>query len=162
WSLGGLLYAAVEGHPPYDKGSAIATLTAVMTEPLEPPTRAGGLEEVIYGLLEKDPAKRLDEPGARALLERAARDTDTVAETSSKTGEGTRTTVRPLVGGLASAAKAANGARKPKGQKGSKEPKESTEPTGSKDPAGQRAARGTGASETSDGRAGTGSSTASP
>ncbi|GHF57844.1 hypothetical protein GCM10010218_44070 [Streptomyces mashuensis] len=68
WSLGGLLYAAVEGAPPYDKGSAIATLTAVMTEPLGPPRNAGPLEEVIYGLLAKDPQKRLDEAGARALL----------------------------------------------------------------------------------------------
>ncbi|WP_274561424.1 serine/threonine-protein kinase [Streptomyces spiramyceticus] len=68
WSLGGLLYASVEGTPPYDKGSAIATLTAVMTEPLDPPRNAGPLEEVIYGLLAKDPEQRLDEAGARALL----------------------------------------------------------------------------------------------
>ncbi|MGW2561030.1 serine/threonine-protein kinase [Streptomyces sp. NPDC001514] len=68
WSLGGLLYACVEGCPPYDKGSAIATLTAVMTEPLDPPKNAGPLEEVIYGLLAKDPAQRLDDAGARALL----------------------------------------------------------------------------------------------
>ncbi|MGX1975097.1 serine/threonine-protein kinase [Streptomyces kronopolitis] len=68
WSLGGLLYACVEGVPPYDKGSAIATLTAVMTEPVEPPKSAGVLEEVIYGLLVKDPAARLDDAGARALL----------------------------------------------------------------------------------------------
>ncbi len=70
WSLGGLLYAAVEGVPPYDKGSAIATLTAVMTEPLEEPKNAGPLKDVIYGLLTKDPAKRLDDAGARALLNR--------------------------------------------------------------------------------------------
>ncbi|MFI2909541.1 serine/threonine-protein kinase [Streptomyces sp. PDY-4] len=68
WSLGGLLYAAVEGTPPYDKGSAIATLTAVMTEPLEEPKNAGPLKDVIYGLLTKDPAQRLDDRGARALL----------------------------------------------------------------------------------------------
>ncbi|MFJ9827398.1 protein kinase [Streptomyces sp. NPDC101160] len=69
WSLGGLLYAAVEGSPPYDKGSAIATLTAVMTEPVDPPKNAGPeLEKVIYGLLAKDPAERLDDAGARALL----------------------------------------------------------------------------------------------
>ncbi|MEU2062241.1 serine/threonine-protein kinase [Streptomyces sp. NPDC013455] len=68
WSLGGLLYAAVEGAPPYDKGSAIATLTAVMTEPLEEPKHAGPLRDVIYGLLTKDPAKRLDDAGARAML----------------------------------------------------------------------------------------------
>ncbi|MFF7336037.1 serine/threonine-protein kinase [Streptomyces sp. NPDC008163] len=68
WSLGGLLYASVEGSPPYDKGSAIATLTAVMTEPLDPPKNAGPLEEVIYGLLTRDPEQRLDDAGARALL----------------------------------------------------------------------------------------------
>ena len=68
WSLGGLLYAAVEGAPPYDKGSAIATLTAVMTEPLEEPKNAGPLRDVIYGLLNKDPAQRLDDAGARAML----------------------------------------------------------------------------------------------
>ncbi|MFD4030288.1 serine/threonine-protein kinase [Streptomyces sp. NPDC058637] len=68
WSLGGLLYASVEGCPPYDKGSAIATLTAVMTEPVDPPKNAGPLEEVIYGLLVRDPEQRLDDAGARVLL----------------------------------------------------------------------------------------------
>jgi serine/threonine protein kinase len=68
WSLGGLLYAAVEGMPPYDKGSAIATLTAVMTETLEEPRHAGPLRDVIYGLLTKDPAQRLDDAGARKML----------------------------------------------------------------------------------------------
>lgn len=68
WSLGGLLYAAVEGVPPYDKGSALATLTAVMTEPVDPPKNAGPLTEVIYGLLAKDPAHRLDDVRARAML----------------------------------------------------------------------------------------------
>ncbi|MEU9082251.1 serine/threonine-protein kinase [Streptomyces sp. NPDC048357] len=68
WSLGGLLYASVEGVPPYDKGSALATLTAVMTEPVDPPKNAGPLAEVIYGLLVKDPALRLDDARARALL----------------------------------------------------------------------------------------------
>ncbi|MEU0435304.1 serine/threonine-protein kinase [Streptomyces sp. NPDC006290] len=68
WSLGGLLYASVEGVPPYDRGSAIATLTAVMTEPVEQPKNAGPLENVIYGLLAKDPEQRLDDAGARAML----------------------------------------------------------------------------------------------
>ncbi|MEU8731215.1 protein kinase [Streptomyces tendae] len=68
WSLGGLLYAAVEGTPPYDRGSAIATLTAVMTENLEEPKNAGPLRDVIYGLLTKDPDQRLDDARARAML----------------------------------------------------------------------------------------------
>ncbi|MGW0819754.1 serine/threonine-protein kinase [Streptomyces sp. NPDC002845] len=68
WSLGGLLYASVEGVPPYDKGSAIATLTAVMTEAVEEPKNAGPLKNVIFGLLAKDPGQRLDDAGARAML----------------------------------------------------------------------------------------------
>ncbi|MEU9031538.1 protein kinase [Streptomyces sp. NPDC048383] len=68
WSLGGLLYAAVEGVPPYDKGSALATLTAVMTEAVDPPQNAGPLTEVIYGLLVKDPALRLGDEQARTML----------------------------------------------------------------------------------------------
>ncbi|UNZ17733.1 serine/threonine-protein kinase [Streptomyces sp. 891-h] len=94
WSLGGLLFAAVEGRPPYDKGSAISTLTAVMTEPVPYPEHAGELSEVISGLLVKDPEKRLDVNGARLLLEpvagghkspsgRAAREADGPAERTS-------------------------------------------------------------------------------
>ncbi|MFE0649058.1 protein kinase [Streptomyces sp. NPDC059534] len=83
WSLGGLLYASVEGSPPYDKGSAIATLTAVMTEPVDPPKNAGPeLEQVIYGLLAKDPAQRLDDARARVLL-RAVLDAPEAAPVAS-------------------------------------------------------------------------------
>lgn len=80
WSLGGLLYAAVEGTPPYDRGSAIATLTAVMTENLEEPKNAGPLRDVIYGLLTKEPAQRLDDAGARAMLNKVIHAPDRAAE----------------------------------------------------------------------------------
>ncbi|MFI0984035.1 serine/threonine-protein kinase [Streptomyces exfoliatus] len=83
WSLGGLIYAAVEGSPPYDKGSAIATLTAVMTEPVDPPKNAGPeLEQVIYGLLAKDPAQRLDDARARVLLRAVLDAPETAPEAS--------------------------------------------------------------------------------
>ncbi|MEU3898304.1 protein kinase [Streptomyces sp. NPDC045251] len=85
WSLGGLLYAAVEGTPPYDKGSAIATLTAVMTENLEEPKNAGPLRDVIYGLLNKDPALRLDDAGARALLNKVIHAPDPADEPADAT-----------------------------------------------------------------------------
>ncbi|MFC7984521.1 protein kinase [Streptomyces sp. NPDC057336] len=85
WSLGGLLYAAVEGTPPYDKGSAIATLTAVMTENLEEPKNAGPLRDVIYGLLNKDPAQRLDDAGARALLNKVIHAPDPADEPADAT-----------------------------------------------------------------------------
>ncbi|WP_326598633.1 serine/threonine-protein kinase [Streptomyces sp. NBC_01803] len=71
WSLGALLYCCVEGRPPYDEGGAIATLAAVMYDPVPPPRRAGPLTEVITGLLVKDPAGRLDEKHTRELLDRA-------------------------------------------------------------------------------------------
>ncbi|MFC9325389.1 serine/threonine-protein kinase [Kitasatospora sp. NPDC057015] len=70
WSLGGTLYAMLEGKPPYDRGSALATLTAVMTEDLAAPANAGPLKPVIEGLLEKDPARRLDASQTRAMLRR--------------------------------------------------------------------------------------------
>ncbi|MFD3353678.1 serine/threonine-protein kinase [Streptomyces fradiae] len=98
WSLGGLLYAAVEGHPPYDKGSAIATLTAVMTEQLDPPKNAGPLDKVIYGLLAKDPAQRLDDAGARALLNDVLRQTAaTAAPAGPEPQEATRVVPLPPV-----------------------------------------------------------------
>ncbi|MFI8289168.1 protein kinase [Streptomyces sp. NPDC085614] len=95
WSLGGLLYASVEGSPPYDKGSAIATLTAVMTEPVEPPKNAGPLlEKVIYGLLAKDPDQRLDDAGARVLL-RAVLDAPVTAVEPEPSPEATRVVPLP-------------------------------------------------------------------
>ncbi|MEU9746797.1 serine/threonine-protein kinase [Streptomyces niveus] len=96
WSLGGLIYASVEGCPPYDKGSAIATLTAVMTEPLDPPKNAGALEEVIYGLLAKDPALRLDDAGARALLQDVI-DTPDPSELPEPAADATRVVALPPI-----------------------------------------------------------------
>ncbi|MEV4948156.1 protein kinase [Streptomyces sp. NPDC053755] len=97
WSLGGLLYASVEGSPPYDKGSAIATLTAVMTEPVDPPKNAGPLlEKVIYGLLAKDPAQRLDDAGARVLL-RAVLDAPAPVVEPEHSPEATRVVPLPPV-----------------------------------------------------------------
>lgn len=68
FSLGVTLYAAVEGRPPFDKGEPIATMHAVVEDPPLPPARAGVLTEVLYGLLEKDPARRWDATRARQVL----------------------------------------------------------------------------------------------
>jgi len=77
WSLGATLYAMVEGRPPYEKGSALSTLTAVMTEDLLPPVNGGALTPVIAGLLRKDPEQRFDEAITRRLLTRVASEADT-------------------------------------------------------------------------------------
>ncbi|WP_189717436.1 serine/threonine-protein kinase [Streptomyces phaeofaciens] len=64
WSLGVLLYAAVEGNSPFRHDTPLSTLRAIVDEELPPPHRAGPLAPVIEGLLRKDPAERL--PAARA------------------------------------------------------------------------------------------------
>ncbi|WP_422756668.1 serine/threonine-protein kinase [Micromonospora sp. WMMD708] len=59
WSLGATLYAAVEGQSPYARGSAMATLSALATEPPDPARRAGALGPVLAGLLRREPERRL-------------------------------------------------------------------------------------------------------
>ncbi|MEU9478313.1 serine/threonine-protein kinase [Streptomyces sp. NPDC048191] len=68
WSLGVLLYAAVEGSSPFRYDTPISTLRAVVDEELPPPRRAGPLAGVIEGLLRKDPAERLDAERAEQEL----------------------------------------------------------------------------------------------
>ncbi|MFJ6775091.1 serine/threonine-protein kinase [Kitasatospora sp. NPDC091257] len=84
WSLGGTLYAMVEGRPPYDRGSALATLTAVMTEDLAAPVNAGPLRPVIEGLLAKDPAERLDASQTRSMLKRVVAESTARAESTTE------------------------------------------------------------------------------
>jgi serine/threonine protein kinase len=74
WALGVSLYAAVEGRPPFERDSMIASLTAVVADEPEPAPHAGPLWPVIEGLLRKDPADRLDAAGAERLLRRIVPD----------------------------------------------------------------------------------------
>src|SRR5205085_916977 len=58
----------VEGRPPFDRGDPFETMRAVVEEPPARPVRAGALAPVLYGLLEKDPARRWDVARARQTL----------------------------------------------------------------------------------------------
>jgi hypothetical protein len=72
WSLGATLYAAVEGRSPYQRRSAIETLTALAGDEPDPPHRAGVLKPVLDGLLRKDPADRTDVGETQRRLRTAA------------------------------------------------------------------------------------------
>ncbi|HTJ70395.1 MAG TPA: serine/threonine-protein kinase [Actinospica sp.] len=68
WSLGIMLYLAVEGHNPMRRPTTVATLTAVLEAPIPPPVHAGPLTPVLGGLLHRDPAARLRAPEADRML----------------------------------------------------------------------------------------------
>ncbi|MFJ3831753.1 serine/threonine-protein kinase [Streptomyces sp. NPDC090046] len=68
WSLGIMLYAAVEGVSPFRQATPLDTLRAVVDAELPPPRRAGALEPVLDGLLRKDPAERLPAAEAARML----------------------------------------------------------------------------------------------
>jgi serine/threonine protein kinase len=68
WSLGATLYAAVEGRPAFARGEPMATAMAVVAEDPAPMVRAGPLEPVLRGLLDKDPARRSTAAQAREGL----------------------------------------------------------------------------------------------
>jgi eukaryotic-like serine/threonine-protein kinase len=72
WALGATMFYAVEGEPPFDKSTSIATLAAVINEPPRRPRRAGALAPVIMALLAKDPASRPSAAAVRAELARVA------------------------------------------------------------------------------------------
>jgi eukaryotic-like serine/threonine-protein kinase len=69
WSLGATLFAAVEGHGPFERrGGAITTMSAIINEdaPLAP--TAGALGPVIAALLRREPADRPDASAATRMI----------------------------------------------------------------------------------------------
>ncbi|MGX2998090.1 serine/threonine-protein kinase [Streptomyces sp. JNUCC 64] len=68
WSLGVLLYVAVEGRSPFRRGTPADTLRAVVDEEPPAPLSAGPLAPVIEGLLRKDPAARMTADQAQRAL----------------------------------------------------------------------------------------------
>ncbi|MEU6180295.1 serine/threonine protein kinase [Streptomyces coeruleorubidus] len=86
WALGATLYAAVEGSSPFRRTSTFSTLTAIVTEPLPEPRRAGPLAPVLQQLLDKRPEGRPEADRAREMLQTVADTGSTDTPTSSLRG----------------------------------------------------------------------------
>src|SRR5215510_3727140 len=69
WSLGATLYAAVEGHGPFERrGGAITTMSAIINEDAPEAPTAGALGPVIAALLRREPAGRPDAAEAERMI----------------------------------------------------------------------------------------------
>ncbi|MGW3152985.1 protein kinase domain-containing protein [Streptomyces sp. NPDC001089] len=109
WSLGVVLYAATEGVSPFRRSNTPATLQSVLNSTPTPPASVSGpLAEVIGGLLDKDPARRLGAGRARRLLEEAAEPPARVRTEVVRAPEGEGTTG---AGQIPAPVRAAGGAR---------------------------------------------------
>ncbi|MFE6944438.1 serine/threonine-protein kinase [Streptomyces chartreusis] len=72
WSLGVLLYAAVEGWSPFRRTTLESTLAAILAADAPEPKQAGPLGSLIVRLLVKDPEQRPDADEVGAVLEAVA------------------------------------------------------------------------------------------
>jgi serine/threonine protein kinase len=69
WSLGATIYAAIEGHGPFEKrGGAITTMSAIINEDAPEAPTAGALAPVIAALLRREPADRPDASAAARMI----------------------------------------------------------------------------------------------
>jgi len=69
WSLGATLFAAVEGHGPFERrGGAITTMSAIINEDAPQAPTAGALGPVIAALLRREPADRPDASEAERMI----------------------------------------------------------------------------------------------
>ncbi|MEH0419075.1 serine/threonine-protein kinase [Streptomyces sp. B21-083] len=73
WSLGVLLYAAVEGWSPFRRTTVESTLAAILAAEPVKPEQAGPLGPLLVRLLVKDPAERPDADEVTAALEAVAK-----------------------------------------------------------------------------------------
>ncbi|MCW2509678.1 MAG: serine/threonine protein kinase [Modestobacter sp.] len=72
YALGVTLYIAVEGRPPFEPGGPLSVLDSARSARPEPARHAGSLAQVLDGLLDKDPERRMDIARAAELLRATA------------------------------------------------------------------------------------------
>ena len=83
WSLGATLYAAVEGHGPFEgRGGAITTMSAIINEDAPAAADAGALAPVIAALLRREASDRPDAAAAARMI------TDVLPQLPARTGSG--------------------------------------------------------------------------
>ena len=69
WSLGATLFAAVEGHGPFEnRGGAITTMSAIINEDAPTAPAAGALGPAIAALLRREPSDRPDASTATRMI----------------------------------------------------------------------------------------------
>lgn len=68
WSVGALLCAALSGESPFRRDSLSGIVLAVVSDEICPPAQAAPILPVVQGLLERDPALRLDAEAAERML----------------------------------------------------------------------------------------------
>ncbi|RKN06092.1 serine/threonine-protein kinase [Streptomyces radicis] len=97
WSLGITLYVLTEGYSPLRRGTTLATLSAVLEDPVPPPVRSGPLGDVLRALLVKDPAARPDAARLDAMLAAVERGGDLgMAHSPTETGVRPTATTGPI------------------------------------------------------------------
>ncbi|MEU4492213.1 serine/threonine-protein kinase [Streptomyces sp. NPDC023998] len=74
WSLGMLLYVALEGGHPLRRATSMSTLVAVLDDPIPAPVRSGALTPVLNALLVRDVAARPDAAQVERMLAEAGSD----------------------------------------------------------------------------------------
>lgn len=93
WSLGATLYAAVEGHGPFDgQDGPMAVLAGILHSDPPPVRSAGPLGTVIRALLSRDPAQRPNAACASRML------TDAAIASRAMTGTGPAGGPLPVAG----------------------------------------------------------------
>jgi serine/threonine protein kinase len=68
WSLGALLFATLQGGAPYERDHPIATVHALLFEPVPAADRAGGLAPLVAAMLSREPQQRPTIEQARRVL----------------------------------------------------------------------------------------------
>ncbi|MFD5026567.1 serine/threonine-protein kinase [Streptomyces sp. NPDC058373] len=98
WSLGVVLYAAVEGVSPFRRSHTPATLQAVLSaEPSTPSRAPGPLGQVVMQLLRKDPAFRPGPAEVRQALAAVARPASAAPGVTRLVGQGASQWMPPVM-----------------------------------------------------------------